>query len=108
MVVVLEGMILNSHYSSCSVTIRASLMSANFSQSKQFEKEPESLRRIPRSFNKLILKRTFHPISSNEQNTTAQHTSHLILCCPLFLMPPIPPSIRVFSNESTLRMRWPK
>ena len=34
--------------------------------------------------------------------------SHLILCCPLFLLPPIPPSIRVFSNESTLRMRWPK
>ena len=31
-----------------------------------------------------------------------------ILCCPLLLLPPIPPSIRVFSNESTLRMRWPK
>ena len=35
-------------------------------------------------------------------------SSHLILCCPLCLLPPIPPSIRVFSNESTLRMRWPK
>ena len=34
-------------------------------------------------------------------------TNHLILCCPL-LLPPIPPSIRVFSNESTLHMRWPK
>ena len=34
--------------------------------------------------------------------------SHLILCCPLLLLPPIPPSIRVFSNESTLHMRWPK
>ena len=34
-------------------------------------------------------------------------SSHLILCCPL-LLPPIPPSIRVFSNESTLHMRWPK
>ena len=34
--------------------------------------------------------------------------NHLILCCPLLLLPPIPPSIRVFSNESTLRMRWPK
>ena len=33
--------------------------------------------------------------------------SHLILCCPLLLLPPIPPSIRVFSNESTL-FRWPK
>ena len=35
-------------------------------------------------------------------------SSQLILCRPLFLLPPIPPSIRVFSNESTLRMRWPK
>ena len=33
-------------------------------------------------------------------------SSHLILCRPLLLLPPIPPSIRVFSNESTLRMRW--
>ena len=33
---------------------------------------------------------------------------HLILCHPLLLLPPIPPSIRVFSNESTLLMRWPK
>ena len=35
-------------------------------------------------------------------------SSHLILCCPLILLTPIAPSIRVFSNESTLRMRWPK
>ena len=35
-------------------------------------------------------------------------SSHLILCQPLLLLPPIPPSSRVFSNESTLRMRWPK
>ena len=34
--------------------------------------------------------------------------SHLILCHPLLLLPPIPPSIRVFSNESTLHMRWPQ
>ena len=34
-------------------------------------------------------------------------SSHLILCRPLLLLPPIPPSIRVFSNESTLPMRWP-
>ena len=34
--------------------------------------------------------------------------SHLILCQPLLLLPPIPPSIRVFSNESTLHMRWQK
>ena len=35
-------------------------------------------------------------------------SNHLILCRPLLLLPPIPPSIWVFSNESTLRMRWPK
>ena len=35
-------------------------------------------------------------------------SSHLILCHPLLLLPPIPPNIRVFSNKSTLRMRWPK
>ena len=35
-------------------------------------------------------------------------SSHFILCCPLLILPPIPPSIRVFSSESTLHMRWPK
>ena len=35
-------------------------------------------------------------------------SSHLILCHPLLLLPPVPPSIRIFSNESTLLMRWPK
>ena len=35
-------------------------------------------------------------------------SSHLILSCPLLLLPPIPPSIKVFSSESALRMRWPK
>ena len=35
-------------------------------------------------------------------------SSHLIFCRPLLILPPIPPSIRVFSNESTLHMRWPK
>ena len=35
-------------------------------------------------------------------------SNHFILCRPLLLLPPNPPSIRVFSNESTLRMRWPK
>ena len=39
---------------------------------------------------------------------SAMPSSHLTLCRPLLLLPPIPPSIRVFSNESTLRMRWPK
>ena len=35
-------------------------------------------------------------------------SSHLILCRPLLLLPPVPPSIRVFSNESSLHVRWPK
>ena len=35
-------------------------------------------------------------------------SNHLILCCPLFLLPSIFPNIRVFSNESALRIRWPK
>ena len=41
-------------------------------------------------------------------NEPVMPSSHLILCHPLHLLPPIPPSIRVFSNESTLHMRWPK
>ena len=39
---------------------------------------------------------------------SVMQSSHLILCRPLLLLPPIPPSIRVFPSESTLRMRWPK
>ena len=39
---------------------------------------------------------------------TVMPSNHLILCCPLLLPPSISPSIRVFSNESALRMRWPK
>ena len=39
---------------------------------------------------------------------SVMQSNHLILCCPLLLLPPIPPNIRVFSNESTLHMRWPK
>ena len=48
-----------------------------------------------------------HPLSSPFP-PAPNPSSHLILCRLLFLLPPIPPSIRVFSNESTLRMRWPK
>ena len=40
--------------------------------------------------------------------TSVMPFNHLILCCPLLLLPSIHPSIKVFSNESTLRMRWPK
>ena len=55
------------------------------------------------------------PVHQNSQSSlklmsieSVMPPSHLILCRPLLLLPPIPPSIRVFSNESTLRMRWPK
>ena len=48
-----------------------------------------------------------HP-DSRTSIESVMPSSRLILCHPLLLLPPIPPSIRVFSNESTLRMRWPK
>ena len=47
-------------------------------------------------------------VHSNISIESVMPSSYLILCCPVFLLPPIPPSIRVFSNESTLHMRWPK
>ena len=51
------------------------------------------------------------PVQSSPRFTSSESvmpSSHLSLCRPLLLLPPIPPSIRVFSNESTVRMRWPK
>ena len=47
-------------------------------------------------------------VHSDSRPSSQMPSSHLILCCPLLLLPPIPPSIRVFSNDSTLLMRWPK
>ena len=49
-----------------------------------------------------------HPQLPEFTQTHVHWVSDAILCRPLLLLPPIPPSIRVFSNESTLRMRWPK
>ena len=46
--------------------------------------------------------------SNSRPSSWLMPSSHLILCRPLLLLPPIPPSIRVFFNESTLRIRWPK
>ena len=46
--------------------------------------------------------------SNSESIESVMPSSHLILCSPLLLLPPIPPSIRVFSNKSTLHMKWPK
>ena len=48
------------------------------------------------------------PSPTPEVHSDSCPSSHLILCHPLLLLPPIPPSIRVFSSESTLHMRWPK
>ena len=53
----------------------------------------------------ITISRSSHKLTSIE---SVMPSSHLIPCRPLFLLPPIPPSIRVFSNESTLHMRWPK
>ena len=47
-------------------------------------------------------------VHSDKSIESMMPSSHLILGRPLLLLPPIPPSIKVFSNESTLRMRWPK
>ena len=47
-------------------------------------------------------------VHSNSRCESVMPSSHLILCYPLLLLSAIPPSIRVFSNKSTLRMRWPK
>ena len=47
-------------------------------------------------------------LTQTQAHRVGDASSHLILCRPLLLLPPIPPSIRVFSNESALRMRWPK
>ena len=52
-----------------------------------------------------IISHSFIKLTSIE---SVMPSGHLILCRPLLLLSPIPPSIRVFSNESTLRMRWPK
>ena len=49
-----------------------------------------------------------HQLPEFTQTPSVMPSSHLILCHPLLLLPPIPPSIKVFSNESTLCMRWPK
>ena len=71
-------------------------------------------------FSRSVVSDSLRPHESQHTNTnsrsslrltsieSAMPSSHLILCHPLLLLPPIPPSIRVFSNESSLRMRWPK
>ena len=75
----------------------------------------QSLSRVQLFANPWIAARQASPFVTNSQSSlrltsieSVMPSSHLILCRPLLLLPPIPPSIRVFSNKSTLRMRWPK
>ena len=79
-----------------SVQFSRSVMSVSFRPHESQHARPPCLPPTLRSLLKLM---------SIESVMTA---SHLILCRPVLLLPPIPPSIRVFSNESTLRTRWPK
>ena len=73
----------------------------------------QSLSRVRRFATPWIAARQASLSSTNSQSSrrltsieSVMPSSHLILCRPLLLLPPIPPSIRVFSSESTLRMRW--
>ena len=56
----------------------------------------------------IINSRSSLKLTSIESVMPPRPSGHFILCLPLLLLPPIPPSIRVFSNESSLHMRWPK
>ena len=56
----------------------------------------------------LPVHRHFPDFTQTQSIESGMTSSHLILCLHLFFVPPIPPRIRVFSNESTLRMKWPK
>ena len=77
-------------------------------------KDPESLSRVRLCNPWTAARQASLPITNTQSSLrltsieSVMPSSHLILCRPLVLLPPIPPSVRVFSNESTLRMRWPK
>ena len=63
---------------------------------------------VNRSTPGLPVHHQFPEFTQTHVHRVVMPSSHLILCRPLLLLPPIPPSIKVFSSESTLRMRWPK
>ena len=67
--------------------------------------EPQHARPLPESRMSITISQSSRKLIFIE---SVMPSSHLLLCHPLFLLPAIPPSIRVFSNESTLHMRWPK
>ena len=68
----------------------------------------QSLSHVQLSATPYISARQASLSNTNSRIESVMPSSHLILCRPLLLLPPIPPSIRVFSNESALCMRWPK
>uniref|UniRef100_A0AC11EAC1 Uncharacterized protein n=6 Tax=Ovis aries TaxID=9940 RepID=A0AC11EAC1_SHEEP len=79
------------------------------------EHAPASVLPVPSAWDMLLPARQASPSITDSWSSlrltsieSVMPSSHLILGRPLLLLPPIPPSIRVFSNESTLRMRWPK
>ena len=85
-----------------------------YRHSNQFS-SVQSLSRVPLFATPWIAARQASLSITNSQSSlklmsieSVMPSSHLILCSPLLLPPSIPPSIRVFSNESTLHMRWPK
>ena len=80
-----------------SVQFSPSVVSDSLQPHESQHTRPSCPSPTPRVYsNSCPLSRRYHP------------SNHLILCCPLLLLPSIFPSLRVFSNESTLRMRWPK
>ena len=81
-------------YGVCSVQFSPSVMSDSLQPHGMQHARPPYLSPTPGVY------QTHHQVGDAIQ--------HLILCRPLLLLPPIPPRIRVFSNESTLHMRWPK
>ena len=68
----------------------------------------DSLRPMNRSTPGLPVHHQLPEFTQTHIHRVRMPSSHLILCRPLLLLPPIPPSINVFSNESTLPMMWPK
>ena len=68
----------------------------------------DSLRPLNRRTPGLPVHHQLPELTQTHVITSVMPSSHLILCRPLLLLPPIPPSIRVFSNEPTLRIKWPK
>ena len=90
------GILRTRHFKSVSVQFRHSVVSDSFVTAWIAARQASLSITNTRSSLKLMSIKSVMP------------SSHLILCRPLLLLPPVPPSIRVFSSESTLRMRWPK